>query len=536
MLQLKELLSDRGKLVVEFNAWRHDKADELWAAFALDFLRQLSEKQSFHRRWSASLKLRFRRYDWTQGAFEVFRASSVLVLLLSAAVTVGVLLLTRGTRWATQFSEQIVQGMGDEQDLWQSIVKVFINLGSAAAIIAMVVSAWPKLKQLLGNPIMAGLKKHIRSPDYDARVTFIERFHRDLNRIISSYVRKRRVYVFIDDLDRCEVPKAAELMQAINLMITNDPLLVFVIGMDREKVAAGLAVKYEKLLPYLRSDRDSQPPSSAAPIRQDGTYDLSTDASTGLEFGYSFIEKFVQLPFRVPQPSKCEVEKLLTTLMSTPKTRPSPGFFSRVFRRQVQSEDLSEVETGLLQLQGQEGDDERAVQRQPVLKLISGEQETETVRSIAMMIAPTLDYNPRRIKQFINIFRLKAHIAFETGLFDEIKSPTPDKALTLEQLGKFVALTQMYPRLLDDLDSNRELLQELENVAIKGMNSVTRMSTVVTHWNSKKRVMDLIGHGLTGESGSNYSLSALNVDKLLQISPRIARSDVNGGQAQAILR
>ena len=41
-----------------------------------------------------------------------------------------------------------------------------------------------------------------------------------------------------------------------------------------------------------------------------------------------------------------------------------------------------------------------------------------TVRNIVQMVAPTLEYNPRRVKQFINMFRLKALIAAETGLFD----------------------------------------------------------------------------------------------------------------------
>jgi len=50
--------------------------------------------------------------------------------------------------------------------------------------------------------------------------------------------------VFIDDLDRCEVPKAADLMQAINLMIGDGSPLFFIIGLDRGKVAASIAFKY----------------------------------------------------------------------------------------------------------------------------------------------------------------------------------------------------------------------------------------------------------------------------------------------------
>ena len=40
-------------------------------------------------------------------------------------------------------------------------------------------------------------------------------------------------------------------MQAINLMIADDPPVVFILGMDRQKIAASLAVKYESIVAYL---------------------------------------------------------------------------------------------------------------------------------------------------------------------------------------------------------------------------------------------------------------------------------------------
>ncbi|WP_082093122.1 P-loop NTPase fold protein [Methanosarcina siciliae] len=93
--------------------------------------------------------------------------------------------------------------------------------------------------------------------------------------MIKSYVGDSKVYVFIDDLDRCEVPKAAELMQAINLMISDDSKVYFSLGMDRKVISAGLAAKNEKVVGYLEVE--------------------------GIEFGYEFIEKFIQLPFKVPR-------------------------------------------------------------------------------------------------------------------------------------------------------------------------------------------------------------------------------------------
>ena len=75
-------------------------------------------------------------------------------------------------------------------------------------------------------------------------------------------------------------------MQAINLMIADDPSVVFILGMDREKVAASLAVKYENILKYLPSEITEIDPDILA----------RRSANKGLAYGYTFIEKFVQLP------------------------------------------------------------------------------------------------------------------------------------------------------------------------------------------------------------------------------------------------
>src|SRR5207237_10378875 len=125
-----------------------------------------------------------------------------------------------------------------------------------------------KFKDYLGNPLAADLRQYVAAPDYNSRVAFIEHFHEDFKKIVETYAGRSKVYVFIDDLDRCDVPKAADLMQALNLMIADSPQLIFIIGMDREKVAAGLAVKYEKLLPYLSPSPSTQVPRDNGRLRQ----------------------------------------------------------------------------------------------------------------------------------------------------------------------------------------------------------------------------------------------------------------------------
>lgn len=522
MLQLRESLTKRGHLTVDFNAWRHDKADELWAAFALDFIRQITKEQSFWRQWWANIKLRKRRYDWAAGWVDILRFVATTGLWLLGSIAIPLLVLIKGWGWASSSAQAIAKAMGQSSDIASGVTKWVLDLGGAFTTITIAASVSLKLKQFIGNPVTIDLKKHLRSPNYEERVAFVERFHRDLTEIVECYVGKRKVYIFIDDLDRCDVPKAADLMQAINLMIANDPQLVFLIGMDRGKIAAGLAVKYEKLLPYL------------APTQSE------TGAGAGLEFGYRFIEKFVQLPFKIPQPSESELRHLLDSLKVTSILQPKPRLTTRLLDRfarkrtgwkaiGIGSGGGDVKESGV---QGTpEAVDQRVQQkRQRILNLIDGETETDTIRSIVLMVAPLLNHNPRRIKQFINLFRLKALIANETGLFDRVEDADFDEVLTLEQLGKFVALTQMYPRLLFDLDADRQLLNKLQYRAKRmALPDDVEFTEAVKHWQQQNEVMVLLSFGLNeGPSlePARYSLGRLNVEKLLQVSPYVPRHEI----------
>ena len=158
--------------------------------------------------------------------------------------------------------------------------------------------------------------------------------------------------------------------------------------------------------------------------------------------------------------------------------------------------------------------------------------DSVTVRNIVLMVAPALDYNPRRIKQFINLFRLKAYIAFETGLFRRPRAGSPFEALTFQQLGKFVAISLRWPRLLADLDEDYGLLQRLQQIANGEPPSAGDQA--VDHWRQRDELMNLLKFGCGSvedlfdqhrlSDRGRYSLAALDVSKLLQVSPRVNRA------------
>ena len=572
---------------VWFNAWRHDKAEALWAAFALEFIRQISTIRNpgdflpkpgdfFPVLWG-HLRLFLCRIEvsW-RSFFDLIKIAAQLLLGIAAILLIFVFTIGEGTGWVNKFSQQIEQiyidlqtivkpkqadkkksaqpssqaktnnsspqtkssstsGQSEPNDLLTYALQA-LGMGSSGLI---TVKLAKQLKEMLGDP-KKELTDYINCPDYKKQVAFVEKFHQDFKKIVNAYVGKGKVYVFIDDLDRCELPKSAELMQALNLMISEDPSIIFILGMDREKVAAGLAVKYKDLLPYLLSEIKSDEEKSKTKVNAVG----------GLEYGYAFIEKFVQLPFFVPQPSNRDLDfylqsiakptsvektwiiRLLQTIVEIPsmlkewrqQIRPS---FPTSEEKQPNRVVNPAPETGPSPSNSDQSKEQKLERRQRIKLQVKN--DGKVIREIIPMVAPALDYNPRRIKQFINLFRLRAFIAADTGLFDEWVNTSSNEAvenpLTLEQLGKFVAINLKWPLLLEDLEADPELFQKLDRVFHPPSTEQYLNEERVKRWLNREKLKELFCYGK--EPLANYRLAEVDGERLLQVSPKGGRPKDN---------
>ncbi|MEM9215355.1 MAG: GUN4 domain-containing protein [Cyanobacteria bacterium P01_F01_bin.150] len=607
---------------VWFNAWRHDKVEALWAAFALEFLNQISKPRTrseiFHS-WMSYLKLLRQRFNWQEHWPDAIRGAALVAFLGSFAVALPVLFWNVGWDGINRLSDEIVcrlmrpeeqavegeegQDDGDqpqnaeEQEQEQSqnscldlkpgstnisdtLLSTLLWLGgfggSATGAIALLV----QLKKMLGDP-KNDLKQYIETPDYENQVAFIEKFHEDFEKIVSAYVGKgNKVYVFIDDLDRCELTKAADLMQGLNLLLSSGSNLIFILGMDREKVAAGIALKQKDVLPYL-----SSPSVVLNQAAQKDQISLK-----GLEYGYAYIEKFVQLPFQIPKASDANFEQLLTKLSSPQKS--TITLTNMQFRIQKiqkwwflllkpwnilllsqhkkmadhkRKEDAKAITIENIYQKASTNLPTSSLIREPKVEIRLA-QDSEAIQQIILKISPALDYNPRRIKQFINLFRLKVFVAYNTGLFDQVTyeanegkeshdSESVSPPLTLEQLGKFTALCMQYPLLRIDLEDNHELLENLQRYALDSF--LTTINTddgesdsddsirqrnydkTTTYWGHNPKLIQLlrIGCQLHGQDNGadsleskpsntkDYNLEKVSVKKLLQISSSVAPID-----------
>jgi hypothetical protein len=498
-LKLKlKIITFRPPTTVWFNAWRHDKAEALWAAFSLEFLRQISQIR--HKRdvlpiLKGNIRLSFLRFNWIQGIYYLFLVVVGLLVLIASVVYAirvenNVLKVVKNLKEIKEFITFIFQ---PELELPRLITRVIIYVSPFIGFVSLVLKIFN-----IGNP-KNDLNNYLKSPKYENQIEFIEEFHADFKKIVEAFSGQNKVYVFIDDLDRCEITKSAELMQAINMMIANDPQLIFILGMDVDKVAAGIAVKYKEIIPYLGFDANSRNNRS-----------LSIRA---IEYGYNFFEKFVQIRFQIPQPTRSDFKRFLNKI-SPRKTPPQPKIVNNqqnTARIEAPGEEIAA--TGTLPSTTEEQRD-----RIENIRITTGE-DSEVVRNIALMVAPALDYNPRRWKQFINVFRLKAYIGASTNLITaHVSENNSRRYLTLEQLGKFTAISIRWPRLIMDLNTDRQLLKHLQKGALEHSADFSEYNETTKYWGSKPKLVELLRYAAVG-SIEKYSFANVDVETLLQVSP-----------------
>lgn len=523
MKQLEKMLKDdKNLLTVHFNAWRHDKEDSLWAALVLDFMRQVPPRLSLWKRIKCCIKLYLQRFSWKTGKFDLLRGSAIWFSFLFLALIIFFLYFYKGFNWINSFSDEFLVG---NSDLSKQALSWFIGFGGGAGLLGIIFSAMMKLKSVAGSPFDFNFNRYFKSPDYESHVAFIESFHEDFQKIVDAYANEcgGQIYIFIDDIDRCEVPKASDLMQAINLIISDDPHLIFIIGMDRDKVAASVAVKGESLLPYLYSEKSTSEDSTqdSGKTNSNTTYDdkdMKPECVNGLRFGYEFIEKFIQVPFTVPVPTSIDLVDFLDKVSRpAPKTRGTKAKFKKFFEKMERFIPFKKLQPNPITPGDHLGEPptvtpDNEIKNEKVLRekvRLVYDKDSKRVQDITSMAAPALDYNPRRIKQFVNLFRLRIYIAKNTGLFDYPIDPSGKEELTLEQVGKFVAINIKWPLLVKDLETDPLLLSKLQEEAINPG------SKKVKQWGSDVKLMTLIG---SNYEKKNYNLSALDVSRLLSVS------------------
>lgn len=529
MKQLREHLrkSDPNSYSVWFDSWRYNKEEGIWAAFALSFLQQVSAQRSFFIRPWLRRRLRWKRLQKGESKFwmMLLRQSPIwLIDFLFLIVLVGL---------------PIVYFSTIAQPLWETFLNISkINSTNQKAIELAVklVPIFPWLilvfKEFRGTAsglLEYNLNKYIKDPKYQDHLELINRFHEDFRLMIENYASNKRVYLYIDDLDRCDAGKAAELMQAINMMVHDYPQIIFIIAMDRKKVAAGYAMHHEKILTYLAPNI----------LDEEGNVDPTSVAQQGLQYGYSYIEKFIQVPFWVPKPNQVDIKKFLDEGVKGEKesTKDSSGTNQKAIKRRIAKLVFKRDSSSQINSINTNNQNENALGARKIhqdnLRVFLDVEDSMLIKHITAITAPYLDYNPRRIKQFLNIFRLYGYLADELGIL-RYKNGLGggERGLSLEQLGKVVALSLKWPQFISEAMDNAKFIQDFLQYVYSETDDNTKNlnSMQFKLWKNEEKLIKLLREGCEKPNGQvdpkltpRFGLNAVNIVELFKVAEPVFR-------------
>jgi hypothetical protein len=259
-------------IVCWFNAWAHDDATHLGAAFAADVARTVDRERSWWRRVRSPLPAAMLtpRDRWR-------RRVLIGLATLVVAVALGFVPAVR----------DLFEGSGPDLD-----AALGARLGAIAFFLIVVLAVW---RYVLAAAERAA--RFIDNPGSEAARGSMKEVSDELGRLIRDATRgRRKLVVFVDDLERCRPPRALQVCEAAGNLLAH-PDVVTVLIADMRVVASSAELKYRQL-----ESGDDEP--GHAP----GAY------------GRLYLQKIVQIQFDLPPATE---ERVREMLLSEAQSEPS---------------------------------------------------------------------------------------------------------------------------------------------------------------------------------------------------------------------
>ncbi len=239
-----------------------------------------------------------------------------------------------------------------------------------------------------------GVTDCLAEADVETLPAHIHAFRQEFEELLGAADIDRLVVV-VDDLDRCLPATAIETLEAIRLFLFV-PGAAFVIAADEGMIEYAVRTHFPDL-------------------------PLSTGPST---YARNYLEKLIQVPFRLPPLGYVETKIYLTLLVAGRSFPPGSPEFARLLA--LGREALKRPWDGRGLSRGAIEDDLGAISPEVENALILADQ-------LALPLAEGAHGNPRQIKRFLNTLNLRLAIAEARGIRDDVNPAVLAKLMLAER-------------------------------------------------------------------------------------------------------
>jgi hypothetical protein len=267
---------DEPHIVCRFNAWIHDGAQNLGAAFAAEIAREANRHRHWWRRFIQPLpsvmltpEQRWRRKLW----IAIASAAIAIAIILGPQTRTVIAAVARpsGARWVA--AEHAIHGFG---------LTLLILVAALAFVYPRVLSS------------MHAISRFIDDPGSEAAKGSMDEVRKQLGQLIRSATRgHRRFVIFVDDLERCKPPRAIDVCEVASQLLNHCDVVTVLVG-DMDTIAMSAAVKYRAL--------------ETAGLTLN---DWNSLDSVYADYGRSYLQKLVQVQFTLPRATRAELVKML---------------------------------------------------------------------------------------------------------------------------------------------------------------------------------------------------------------------------------
>jgi predicted KAP-like P-loop ATPase len=214
----------------------------------------------------------------------------------------------------------------------------------------------------MGTPLGLDVDELINGESLPDKIESIDTFQKSFEIRLSDYLDSNgKLFIYIDDLDRCSSDHAVEIIEAINLFLETKKC-VFIIGMDYNLISTSIEIKYKEISQEFNKSHYNE---SNTPSTQNYSENFNNHP-----YGEYFLKKIIQIPITIPTLNQNELT----------------SFTEEVMRIEIPKS---------------------STQESPPEEIYSIEKSTisidQIIKDITSTLLPYIEANPRAIKRYYNM-------------------------------------------------------------------------------------------------------------------------------------